>query len=218
MPRRLVSAMLIAMLAAACGAAEPSPSPVITDSPTAPPGTSGPNGSPAPSSPFAGLPYSLSLPDGWTTFDLSDPAGAAALDAFVVANPEMAAAIEAFKQLQGVTMAINPILGNVVVALAVPTGGLALDLLAATFTAQFAAVPGVVTPPQPTNIVLPVGPAVHWDIQIEANDPNGGTNQVDESVYLVTSDTTAVLIEFVEVGGAGIPQEDQIIQSLQFTP
>jgi hypothetical protein len=225
MPHRLLSVNVAAMLVAACGTSEPSPSVVITPGPTeaatatAPPAsTSAPTVAPTPTSPFAGQPYSMDLPDGWTIFDLADPAGSAALDAFVAANPEMAGPIEAFKALPGVTMAINPVLANVVVSLAVPTGGLTLEVLATSFTAQFAAVPGVVTPPQPNDVVLPAGPAVHWDITIEANNPGGGTNQVHESVYLIANDTTAVLVEFVEVTGAGIPQEAQIIQSFRFTP
>jgi hypothetical protein len=53
---------------------------------------------------------------------------------------------------------------------------------------------------------------------IEANNPSGGTYTVGESIYLVVNDTTAVLVEFVEVGGAAVPQEQQIIQSLRFNP
>lgn len=225
MPRRLLSMILVGMLATACGTTSPSATPVVTAAPTvaptptaAPTPTLGPSVTPLPTSPFAGLPYALDLPEGWVTFDLSDPAGAAALDTFVAANPEMKASIDAFKQLPGVTMAVNLLLGNVVVALSLPTGGLSLDVLSSSFTSQFAAVPGVVTPPQPSELALPVGRAIHWDIQIKANSPGGGTYQVGESVYLVANDTTAVLVEFVEVGGAGIPQEDQIIRTLRFTP
>jgi hypothetical protein len=222
MPRRLLSLSVVAVLVVACGTAAPSATPVFTAAPTiAPPTgepTQGPTGTPAPTSPFAGQPYSLDLPAGWQTFDLSDPSGAAALDSFVAANPEMGASIEAFKKLPNVTLAVNALLGNVVVALSLPTGGVTLDQLATSFTAQFAAVPGVTDPPQPENLTLPVGPAVHWDIKIQANKPGGGTYEVGESVYLVANDTTAVLVEFVEVAGGGIPQEQQIINSLAFVP
>lgn len=224
MPRRLLPLIAVAVLVAACGTAQPSASPVVTAAPTVLPPTAAPTStqaagaSPAATSPFAGQPYTLDLPAGWQTFDLSDPAGAAALDSFVAANPEMGAAIEAFKKLPNVTMAVNSLLGNVVVALSIPTGGITLDQLSTSFTAQFAAVPGVAEPPQPENITLPVGPAVHWDIKVEANKPGGGTYEVGESVYLVANDTTAVLVEFVEVAGAGIPQEQQIIDSLAFAP
>lgn len=225
MPRRLVSMIVIGMLAAACGTGQPSPSPVLTATPTmAPTSTLAPTPSlastptPRPSGPFAGQSYALDLPAGWTTFDLADPSGTAALDAFVAANPEMAASIDAFKKLPNVTMAVNMLVGNVVVSLSLPTGGLTLEVLATSFTSQFAAVPGIKTPPVAENITLPVGPAVHWDIKVEANKPGGGTYEVGESVYLVANDTTAVLVEFVQVGGAGIPQEDQIIKSLRFTP
>lgn len=223
MPRRLLSLILAGLLATACGSVQPSPSPVVTPAPTpvatptaAPTPASTP--SPRPTGPFAGQPYALDLPAGWEAFDLSDPAGAAAIDAFIAANPEMGAAVQAFKALPNVTMAVNLLLGNVVVSLATPTGGLPLDTLATSFTAQFAAAPGIVSPPEPAELALPVGRAIHWDITLEANDPGGGTYQVGESVYLVANDTTAVLVEFVEVAGAGVPQEQQIIQTLRFTP
>lgn len=223
MPRRLLSLGLATLFLAACGTAQPSSLNTLppTTSPTAtaaPSPTEAPAGTPSPTSPFAGKPYSLTLPEGWQALDLGDPAGAAALDAFVAANPAMAGSIEAFKALPNVTMAVNALLGNVVVALSLPTGGLPLETLATSFTAQFAAVPGVQNPPQPENRTLPVGPAVHWAITVDANKPGGGTYQVGESVYLVANDTTAVLVEFVEVAGGGIPQEDQIINSLAFTP
>lgn len=228
MARRLPALVLIGLLAAACGTAEPTVRPVDTAPrstsivPTeAPSPTAAPAAEPTVAitpGPFDGQPYALDLPGGWVTFDLSDPAGVAALDAFVAANPQMAAAIEAFKALPNVTLAVNLLLGNVVVSLAVPTGGLSLDVIAASFTTQFAAVPGVVAVPEPEQVTLPVGPAFHWDLTIEANDPSGGTFQVAESIYLVANDTTAVLVEFVEAGGSGIPQEDQIIRSLRFTP
>ena len=223
MPRRLLSIVLVGLLAAACGTAQPSPNPVTTPPPTsvATPTAAATDAlvpSPGPTGPFAGQPYALDLPEGWESFDLSDPAGAAAIDAFVAANPEMGAAVEAFKALPNVTMAVNAVLGNVVVSLATPSGGLSLDAIATGFTAQFGAVPGVASRPVPEELSLPVGRAIHWDITLEANDPAGGTYQVGESVYLVANDTTAVLVEFVEVEGAGVPQEQQIIQSLRFTP
>lgn len=224
MPRRLLSLSGVAILVAACGTAQPSASPLITAAPTpaatpsTAPASQGAVATPAATNPFAGKPYSLALPDGWQTFDLADPSGGAALDAFVAANPAMGASIAAFKSLPNVTMAVNGLLGNVVVALSLPTGGVPLEMLATSFTAQFAAVPGVANPPQPENVTLPVGPAVHWAIQVEANKPGGGTYQVGESVYLVANDTTAVLVEFVEVANGGIPQEQQIINSLAFTP
>lgn len=225
MSRRLLSLSAVAILVAACGTAQPTPSPVITAAPTtaplptaAPTPTQASVATPVPTAPFSGQPFALTLPDGWQTFDLSDPAGIAALDAFVAANPEMGGSIEAFKKLPNVTLAVNSLLGNVIVALSLPTGGATLEQLSTTFTAQFAAVPGVAEAPVPENRTLPIGPAVHWTIKIEANKPGGGTYQVGESVYLVANDTTAVLVEFVEVAGGGIPQEQQIINSLAFTP
>lgn len=232
-PRRSLM-LLVGILVAACGTAQPSPSPagtvpnatsdIATEAPPTPsnePTVAPTSVAPSPAvtaGPFDGQPYTMDLPEGWVTFDLSDPAGAAALDAFVAANPDMAAAIEAFKALPNVTMAVNPLLGNVVVSLSVPTGGASLEVVTATMTSQFLAVPGIVGAPSPEQITLPAGPGVHWDLVIEANDPSGATYQVGESIYLVANDTTAVLVEFVEVGGAPIPQEDEIIRSLRFTP
>ena len=227
MSHRLLSLTAAAIFVAACGTGQPTPSPVpitpvpATAAPTptaAPTATAAAASTPAPTSPFAGRPYSLTLPDGWQTFDLSDPSGTSALDAFVAANPEMAGAIEAFKKLPNVTMAVNLLLGNVVIALSIPTGGVPLDTLATSFTAQFAAVPGVKEAPVAENLTLPAGPAVHWDITVVANKPGGGTSEVGESVYLVANGTIAVLVEFVEVNGAGSPQEQEIVNSLVFTP
>jgi hypothetical protein len=226
MPRRLLAILVAGLVVAACGTSGPTATPVATTAPTvAPTASAAPTSAPSaaatvvPTGPFDGQAYALDLPDGWTTFDLKDPAGLAALDAFVAANPEMAGAIAAFKTLPNVTMAVNILLGNVVVSLSLPTGGVPLDTLATTFTTQFAAVPGIKEPPVAENVTLPVGPAVHWAISIEANDPSGGgVSTVAESIYLVANATTAVLVEFVDSAGTGIPQESQIIQSLRFTP
>lgn len=225
MPRRLLSTVLVGMLVAACGSAQPTAAPVVTAGPTvaptvAPTPTAAPRAAPTPEAtgPFDGQGYSLELPAGWVTFDLSDPAGVAALDTFVESNPDMAGAIEAFKARPNVTMTVNQLIGNVVLSLSLPTGGVPLDVMAGSFTTEFQAVPGVKEPPEPDDVTLPAGPAVHWHLVIEGNDPDGGTFEVGESIYLAVNETTAVLVEFFEVGGAGVPQEDQIIQSLRFTP
>ena len=228
MIRRLTSLIGVAALVAtvaACGtstptAAPPTLEPTVAATPTAaatptPEPTIAPTPT-APASPYEAQAYSLTLPDGWVTFDMKDPAGQAALDAFVQANPEMAGPIEAFKTLPNVVMAVNQLLGDVVVSLSIPTGGLSLEVIAASFTSQFAAVPGVKEAPAADDVTLPVGPAKHWHLEIEANNPSGGTYSVGESIYLVANDTTAVLVEFVEVGGSAVPQEQQIIQTLAF--
>ena len=214
--------MLLGIAVAACAPA-PSATPVITRAPLptpAPSPTPGPTPAPTPAPtavPFAGQPYSLDLPVGWSAFDLDDPSGQAALDTFVAANPDTAAAVEAFKALPDVTMAVNPTLGNVVVAYPFDTAGQTFEQLTASFTAQFAAVPGVSEPPVAEPLTLPAGPATHWNLTIQANDPGGGTYQVGESLYLATNGgTVGVLVVFVEVAGASVPQEESIIQSLQF--
>jgi hypothetical protein len=225
--RRLTSSMAVAavaILVAACGSnaptvAPPTAAPTVASTPTAAPTpTAEPTvlPSPTPAGPYAAADYSLELPDGWLTFDMKDPAGQAALDAFVAANPGMAGSIEAFKALPNVVMAVNQLLGNVIVSVSIPTGGLSLDVIAASFTSQFAAVPGIKEAPTPDDVTLAAGPAKHWHLVIEANNPSGGTYTVGESIYLVANSTTAVLVEFVEVGGTAVPQEQQIIQTLAF--
>ena len=225
MIRRALALVACGLLVVACGTSTPTATPedvlptitIPTPEPTPTPvPTLAP--SPTPAGPFAGQAYSLDLPDGWVTFDLKDPAGKAALDAFVVANPNMAGAIDAFKSLSNVVMAVNSAAGNVVVSLSVPSLGLDLDTLGQSFTTQFQAVPGVKTVPVAENVTLPVGPAIHWQLAIEAKDPAGGTYEVGESIYLVANETTAVLVEFVGIGDAGVPQEQQIIQTLAFQP
>jgi hypothetical protein len=224
MIRRLTTSMLLAALVGACGGNTP------TTAPTAPafePTITIPSEEPASSAdatvvptptagPFDNADYTLTLPDGWVSFDMSDPAGQAALDAFVTANPQMAGSIEAFKAMKNVVMAVNQLLGNVIVTVSVPTGGLSLDVIEASFTAQFAAVPGVKEVPVADDVTLPAGAGKHWHLEIEANNPTGGTYTVGESIYLVANATSAVLVEFVEVGGAAVPQEQQIIHSLAF--
>jgi hypothetical protein len=220
MRHRVLGVIGIGLLVAACGSSGPTASPVITAGPTvAATPTEAARGSAATTAsgdPFAGLAFGLDLPEGWQSFDLDDPAGKTALDAFVAANPEMGPAIQAFQSLPNVVFATNPLLGNVVIAFSLPTGGLDLDTLKQSFNAQFAAVPGLTKVPTPESVTLPAGPAVHWDLEVTTNAANGGTMKVDESLYLVVSGTTAVLVEFVAVGGAPIPQEDQIIRSLTF--
>ena len=222
MLRRLIPAVtiILAGVVAACGSSTTStvvPSSAATPTPAAT-ATAAPSVVPtlASAGPYDGQAYSLALPEGWLTFDMTDPAGQAALDAFVAANPEMAGSIEAFKSMKGLVMAVNQLLGNVVVSVAIPTGGLSLDVIAASFTSQFAGVPGVQEAPPPDDVTLPAGPAKHWHLVIEANNPSGGTYTVGESIYLVTNAATAVLVEFVEVGGTAVPQEQQIIRSLAF--
>ncbi|HET7182479.1 MAG TPA: hypothetical protein VFI15_09635, partial [Candidatus Limnocylindrales bacterium] len=195
MIRRLTSAFAVAVLVAACGNTTPPTAtpPVVTPTVLLPsveasaapsPTQAAVLPSPAVADPFAAADYSLTLPDGWVAFDMTDPAGEAALDAFVAANPNMAGSIDAFKKLDNVVMAVNQLLGNVVVTVSVPTGGLPLDVVAASFTSQFQQVAGVKDAPEPTDLTLPAGPAKHWHLVIEANNASGGTYEVGESIYL----------------------------------
>jgi hypothetical protein len=219
----IAAAATVAALVAACGSTTPTAAPptfvpptTAAATPTAPTPTAEPTATlaPSPTGPYDGQPYSLTLPESWVSFDMSDPAGQAALDAFVTANPDMAGSIEAFKQLPNVVMAVNQGAGDVIVSISLPSSGATLDAIAASFTSQFAAVPGIQEAPTADDVTLPVGPAKHWHLVIEANKPSGGTTTVGESIYLAANTTTAVLVEFVEVGGAPVAQEQEIIQSL----
>jgi len=217
---RRLALLVAAALVLGCSSAPPTATPAApTAAPTTLP-TAGPTtGTPgATSGLFTGLPYTMDLPVGWTSFDLSDPTAAAAIDAFVAANPGMGAMLDAFKSLPNTVMAVNQLSGNVVISIGIPTGGLPLDTLGRTFTSQFANVPGVKTPPQPESLTLPIGPALHWKLEVGGNDASGGTFTVAESIYLVENGTNAVLVEFVDSTGSGNPQEGQIIQSLHYTP
>jgi hypothetical protein len=220
MIRRLLSLAVAGALVVGCSSAPPSQAPTIAPIPTAAPPTLAPTtaATPAGTGLFSGLPYTMDLPAGWTRFDLSDPASAAGIDAFVAANPEMGPLLQTFKSLPNVVMAVNQLVGNVVISIGIPTGGLPLDTLGKSFTSQFAAVPGVKNPPQAEELTLPIGPALHWDLEVAGNNASGGSFTVLESIYLVENGTNAVLVEFVDATGVGIPQEDQIIQSLRYAP
>jgi hypothetical protein len=224
--RRISTAVAIAAFVAACGNSTPTATPPPVDSTVllpsaeasaAPSPTEGAAlPSPTTANPYVNADYTLTLPDGWVAFDMKDPAGQAALQAFVTANPDFANSIDAFTKLPNVVMAVNQALGNVLVSVSIPTGGVGLDAIASQFTTQFQAVPGVKEAPEPTDVTLPAGPAKHWHIVIEANNASGGTYEVGESIYLAANATTAVLVEFVEVGGTAVPQEQQVIQTLAF--
>ena len=109
----LVALSLVTLLVAGCGNATPSgttgtptSAPTVVATP-APPTLATAAATASAGDPFAGKPYALDLPAGWEPFDLSDPAGKAALDAFVAANPEMGAAIAAFQLLPNTVFAVN---------------------------------------------------------------------------------------------------------------
>jgi hypothetical protein len=228
MCRGLLAFVIVGALVGACQSAAPSAAPVVTTGPTATPvitpaptPTAAPTASPtaAPSAGrFTGLPFSLDLPVEWQTFDLSNPGSKAALDEFTKNNPTFAGAIAAFSSMPNVRMAVNPLLGNVVIAVGIPTGGLPIDTIGASLTAQFAAVPGMDKTPKAESVTLPSGPGLHWDLVVKASDGSGGAISAEESIYLVASTTDAVLVEFVAVGNGTIPQEQQIIDSLRFQP
>jgi hypothetical protein len=160
----------------------------------------------------------MTLAAGWTVLNPSDTSTKASLDAFVAANPALAGAISAFQSVPNIRMVVNPVLGNALIVLPIPTGGLPLSTLGDSFTAQFKNVPGLTSNVVATSVTLPAGDALHWDLQLSANKSGGGTIHVEESIYLVENATTAVLLEFVAPQGGGVPQEQAIIQSFAFLP
>jgi hypothetical protein len=222
MRRALLSIVTLVALVAACGpggtqgpTTNPSPSATATEAPTAAP-TTAPSEAPAASGPFGGAPYDITVPTGWQAFDLADPAAKAGLDAFVEANPSLAASIQQFESMTNARMAVNPLLGDFMLVITTPSGGISLADLAQSFTAQFQAVPGLDGTPKPENVTLPGGDAVHWDLKLSSNKPGGGTMSVEESLYLFASSSDAVVVEFVTPAGGLIPDEQSIVNSFRF--
>jgi hypothetical protein len=222
---RLALAAILATVLAACGsAASPSPSPTTapTPVPTAAP-TPVPTTAPSASAssaansgdPFADQPYSIDLPAGWQAYDLSTLSGPA-LEAFTQANPGLAGAIQAFKSLPNVRLAVNQLQGNALVAIAIPSQGMTLDTIGQSIGAQFQAVPGVAKVPAAEKETLPAGPALHWPLSITTNKVGGGSLQVNESIHLLTNDQSALLVEFVSPNGAPNPDEAGMIQTVRF--
>jgi hypothetical protein len=222
MRHRLALAALLAAVLAGCGsAASPSPSPAAaTPVPTATPApATTPAASPSTAAnggdPFADQPYSIDLPAGWQAYDLSTLSGPA-LDAFSQANPGLAGAIQSFKSMPNVRLAVNALQGNALVAIAIPSQGLPLETIGQSISAQFQAVPGVAKVPTAETETLPAGPALHWPLAITTNKVGGGTLQVNESIHLLANDQTALLVEFVTPNGAPNPDESSMIQTVRF--
>jgi hypothetical protein len=219
---RLALAIVLALALAGCGSsAAPSPSPTVTPtpSPTATPLPT-PSASVAASgsaAPFADQPYSIDLPAGWEVYDLSS-LSPTALDAFGQANPGLAGAIQAFASTPNVRLAVNKLLGNALVAISIPSQGLPLATIGQSISAQFQAVPGLASKPVAESETLPSGEALHWALSLSVNKAGGGTLKVDESVHLIASPTTAVLVEFVVPNGGANPDETKIIRTLRFRP
>lgn len=215
----LIPSVLIALavVLVACGGGGTA-APTSVPTPSAPPVQPSANASAGPVD--SGVPgsaaYDITIPSSWQSFDLSDPSAKAALDAYVAANPSMAASIKQFETIPGVRMAINPLLGNVMLVFTTPSSGIPLDLLAQTFTAQFQAVPGLQDTPKPENVTLPGGDAVHWTLALTSNKPGGGTVSVEESIYLFANSTYAAVVEFVTPSGGAIPDEQAIVGSFKF--
>ena len=141
-----------------------------------------------------------------------------ALDAFGQANPGLAGAVQASATTPNVRLAVNKLLGNALVAISIPSQGLPLATIGQSISAQFQAVPGLASKPVAESERLPSGDALHWALALSVNKAGGGTLQVNESVHLIASPTTAVLVEFVVPNGGTNPDETKIIRTLRFRP
>ncbi|HEV8401485.1 MAG TPA: hypothetical protein VGQ31_00480 [Candidatus Limnocylindrales bacterium] len=222
MLHRLALAALLATVLAGCGSAagpsaspaEPTAAPTATPAPTAT-SVASPSTAANGGDPFADQPYSIDLPAGWQAYDLSTLSGAS-LDAFTEANPGLAGAVQTFRSMPNVRLAANPLEGNALVVIAIPSQGLPLETIGQTISAQFQTVAGVTAVPAAETETLPAGPALHWPLSITTNKVGGGTVQVDESVHLLADDKTALLVEFVAPHGAASPDESSMIQSVRF--
>jgi len=221
MPKRIHLALIavIALVIAGCNSAVATPSPAATITPTltptARPAATASLSQAANADPFAGQPYDIELPVGWQVLDMST-LNQASLDAFAQANPGLAGALQAFRSVPNVRLATNQLLGQAMVLLAIPSQGLSLDTIGQSLTAQFQNVPGVQGKPVATSVTLPGGPALHWPISLSANKAGGGTMKVDESVYLLADDKTAIIAEFVTPSGGTVPDEAKILSTLKF--
>lgn len=231
MPKRLALALaLTATLAvvAACGSGASSPStsaPAVTPSPVASPSVApSPSPSSAPSAsaaaiasgdPFADQPYTIELPAGWQAFDVSS-LDKTALDAYTKANPGFAGAIQTFSALPNARMAINPLLGNAAILIALPSQGMSLDALGKSFDAQFQAVPNVTNKPVAKPVTLPAGNALHWPISLSVNNTAGEKTKIEESIYLLVDPKTALMTVFVGPGDGGVADEQTIMESIAF--
>jgi hypothetical protein len=242
----VIVAVVALALVAGCGAAAPSGrdietatpttlsvasptprvAPVATPAPTVTPITTpAPTVEPSPSAaiapagkidPFAGQPYRLRLPAGWQAYDLNDAASQAAFDAYARSNPQMAEAIDSFLTNPNVRMVVNPLLGNAVIVMALPSQGLPLETIGASLTAQFRIVPNVIRAPVAKSVTLPAGSGFQWNIAISSPNGLGRPIRVNESVYLVTDGPTAFVAVFVKPKGGVLPDETKIIKSLRF--
>lgn len=219
--RHAVVLLVLAFVAAACGAsANPTASPSASAPPVATP-------SPMPSAtasavaasgdPFANRPYTLTVPVGWQTFDLSNPSAKTGFDAFAQANPAFSTALQAFESSPNVWLAVNSLLGGAVVVLPLSSQGLPLETIGQSLTAQFATIAGVASPgPVAEPTTLPGGDAIHWEVSLNVNKTGGGTYTVVESLYLFANAQTAAIVEFVNPSGGVLPDESSIIDSFEF--
>jgi hypothetical protein len=229
MPQRNLVTLAVALLiVAGCGSSASSPSssaPAASAAPAAT-ATAAPTPAPTPSAsaaavasgdPFSDQPYTIDLPAGWQAFDVKG-LDQTALDAYARANPGFAGAMQTFSSLPNARMAINPLLGNAAILIALPSQGMSLDTIGKSFDAQFQAVPNVTNKPVATPVTLPAGKALHWPISLSVNNTAGATTKIEESIYLLVDDKNALMAVFVAPGPAGVQDEQTIMKSIEFKP
>ena len=221
MPQRLALALTAALLVvvAGCNSSTASSAPTATPTPATTP-TVAPSPSPsaaavASGDPFADQPYTIELPAGWDAFDVKS-LDKTALDAYTKANPGFAGAMQTFSSLPNARMAINPLLGNAAIFIALPSRGMSLDVIGKSFDAQFQAVPNVTNKPVSKPVTLPAGKALHWPISLSVNNTAGQKTEIEESIYLLVDDQNALMTVFVGPGAAGVQDEQKIMESIAF--
>lgn len=229
MPQRILVALAaVLLIVAGCGSSASSPSASALAATSTPAATATvaptPVASPSASAaaiasgdPFADQPYTIDLPAGWQAFDVNSM-DKTALDAYTKANPGFAGAMQSFSSLPNARMAINPLLGNAAILIALPSGGMSLDLIGKSFDAQFQAVPGVTNKPVATPVTLPAGKALHWPIKLSVNNAAGTKTNLEESIYLLVDDKNALMTVFVGPGTTGVQDEQKIMDSIAFKP
>jgi len=227
MPQRLALAFTAVLLVvvAACNSSAASSAPAATPTAAATPTPAAtPTATPTPSAsaaalasgdPFADQPYTIEMPAGWQAFDVNS-LDKTALDAYTKANPAFAGAMQTFASLPNARMAINPLLGNAAIFIALPSQGMSLDVIGKSFDAQFQAVPNVTNKPIAKPVTLPAGKALHWPISLTVNNTAGQKTDLNESVYLLVDDKNALMTVFVGPGSSGVQDEQKIMESIAF--
>jgi hypothetical protein len=216
--------LAVVVLLAGCGAATTNPVPMTTPTSTAMVAPPSPSLAPDVGM-FAGLPYTMKLPDGW--FGGGPDTFADQLRAFESSNPELARIVKE----------MSPPVGDVFVAVS-PNGGasLSVNTLAAgpgwSSDAEIldeserqnlegiASLPGTVGKPQADRVTLRSGDAVRIRWTSRATNPQDGSAGELLSVgYALTDGVTIFVVVFSYDGSPErLAEVEQIMDSLELRP